>query len=131
MTIRKLTVAAAIAVGIATCSFNTVMAACPCEQSPVVTQGACPCEKDIPEITGAACPCDPQPEPCGCNVAPKCEPDPVPSCALCPGVKDLSRENMKQVYAYPNGIYGYNNYVGTKSDSVYSAEGFSITRDNS
>ena len=27
MTIRKLTVAAAIAVGIATCSFNTVMAA--------------------------------------------------------------------------------------------------------
>ena len=29
MTIRKLTVAAAIAVGIATCSFNTVMAACP------------------------------------------------------------------------------------------------------
>ncbi len=29
MTIRKLTVAAAIAVGIATCSFNTVMAALP------------------------------------------------------------------------------------------------------
>lgn len=131
MTIRKLTVAAAIAVGIATCSFSTVMAACPCDQRPVVTQGACPCEKEIPEVTGAACPCDPQPEPCGCDVAPKCEPDPVPSCALCPGVKELSRENMKQVYAYPNGIYGYNNYVGTKSDSVYSAEGFSINRDNS
>ena len=131
MTIRKLTVAAAIAVGIATCSFSTVMAACPCDQRPVVTQGACPCEKEIPEVTGAACPCDPQPEPCGCDVAPKCEPNPVPSCALCPGVKELSRENMKQVYAYPNGIYGYNNYVGTKSDSVYSAEGFSINRDNS
>lgn len=131
MTIRKLTVAAAIAVGIATCSFSTVMAACPCDQRPVVTQGACPCEKEIPEVTGAACPCEPLPEPCGCDVAPKCEPDPVPSCALCPGVKNLSRENMKQVYAYPNGIYGYNNYVGTKSDSVYSAEGFSINRDNS
>ena len=37
MTIRKLTVAAAIAVGIATCSFNTVMAACPCDERPVVT----------------------------------------------------------------------------------------------
>ena len=131
MTIRKLTVAAAIAVGIATCSFSTAMAACPCDQRPVVTQGACPCENEMPEITGAACPCEVQPEPCGCDVAPKCEPDPVPSCALCPGVKELSRENMKQVYAYPNGIYGYNNYVGTKTDSVYSAEGFSINRDNS
>ncbi len=130
MTIRKLTVAAAIAVGIATCSFNTVMAACPCEELPVVTGNACPVES-IPEVTGAACPCDMLVEPsCGCNVAPKCEPDPVPSCALCPGVKELSRDNMKQVYAYPNAIYGYNNYVGTKADSVYSAEGFSINRDN-
>ena len=129
MTIRKLTVAAAIAVGIATCSFNTVMAACPCDQRPVVTQSTCPAS-DIPVVTGQACPCEQKAEPCGCNVAPKCEPDPVPSCALCPGVKDLSRDSMKQVYAYPNGIYGYNNYVGTKSDSVYSAEGFSINRDN-
>ena len=97
MTIRKLTVAAAIAVGIATCSFNTVMAACPCEELPVVTGNACPVES-IPEVTGAACPCDMPVEPsCGCNVAPECEPDPVPSCALCPGVKELSRDNMKQV----------------------------------
>ena len=131
MTIRKLTVAAAIAVGIATCSFNTAMAACPCSQTPVVTESACPVE-DIPVVTGEACPCEqPAPSPCGCNVAPKCETDPVPSTALCPSVKDLSRDTMKQVYAYPNAVYGYNNYVGTKSDSVYSAEGFSITRDNS
>ena len=131
MTIRKLTVAAAIAVGIATCSFNTVMAACPCDQRPVVTQGACPCDKEMPEITGAACPCETTPAPCDCDTAPKCEPDPVPSCALCPGVKDLQKSDMKQVYAYPNAIYGYNNFVGTNADSVYSAEGFSVTRDNS
>ena len=111
MTIRKLTEAAAIAVGIATCSFNTANAACPCDQRPIVTGSACPCEEK-PVVTGAACPCEqPKAEPCGCNVKPKCEPDPVPSCALCPATKDLSRENMKQVYAYPNGIYGYNNYV--------------------
>ena len=130
MTIRKLTVAAALAVGIATCSFNTAMADCPCNQRPVVTQGACPVE-ELPAVTGAACPCEQKAEPCGCNTAPKCEPDPVPSCALCPGTaKDLNRANMKQVYAYPNGIYGYNNYVGTNADSVYSSEGFSVNRDN-
>ena len=130
MTIRKLTVAAAIAVGIATCSFNTVMAACPCDQRPEVSQGACPME-EIPEVTGAACPCEtPAPKTdCGCPVAPQCEPDPVPSCALCPSSKDLQREDMKQVYSYPNAVYGYNNYVGTEKDSIYKAEGFSVNRE--
>jgi len=103
MTIKKLTVAAAIAVGIATCSFNTVMAACPCGENP---------------------------KPCDCDVVPKCDLDPIPACELCPNPKELSKESMKQVYAYPNAIYGYNNFVGTNANSVYSAEGFSITRDN-
>ena len=129
MTIRKLTVAAAIAVGIATCSFNTVMAACPCDQRPIVSQSQCGCN-ELPVVTGAACPCDAKPDPCGCDVAPKCEPDPIPSCALCPNTSGFDRENMKQVYAYPNGIYGYNNYVGTRADSVYSSEGFGVCRDN-
>ena len=130
MTIRKLTVAAAIAVGIATCSFNTAMAACPCNERPIVTEGACPIE-DLPVVTGEACPCQAaQPEPCGCDVAPKCDPDPVPSCALCPGAKDVSRADMRQVYSYPNAVYGYNNYVGTQNDSIYSAEGFSVNREN-
>ena len=130
MTIRKLTVAAAIAVGIATCSFNTVMAACPCDQRPIVSEGACPIE-EMPEVTGQACPCEaPAPKTdCGCPVAPQCEPDPVPSCALCPGTKDLQREDMKQVYSYPNAVYGYNNFVGTEKDSIYKAEGFSVNRE--
>ena len=79
-------------------------------------------------MTGAACPCEPEPE-CGCNTAPKCEPDPVPSCALCPGTKELSRADMKQVYSYPNAVYGYNNFVGTEKDSIYTAEGFSVNRE--
>ena len=130
MTIRKLTVAAAIAVGIATCSFNTVMAACPCDQKPVVTEGMCPIE-EMPQVTGQACPCQtPAPKTdCGCPVAPQCEPDPVPSCALCPGTKDFQREDMKQVYSYPNAVYGYNNFVGTEKDSIYKAEGFSVNRE--
>ena len=128
MTIIKLTVAAAIAVGIATSSFNTVMAACPCDQRPIVNQSTCGC-RDLPVVTGQACPCDEKPNPCDCNVAPKCETDPVPSCALCPNTSGFDRENMKQVYAYPNGIYGYNNYVGTNADSIYSSEGFAVTRD--
>lgn len=130
MTIRKLTVAAAIAVGIATCSYNTAIAACPCNEHPIVTESACPIE-DLPVVTGEACPCQaPQPEPCGCDVAPKCEPDPIPSCSLCPGAKEVSRADMRQVYSYPNAVYGYNNYVGTQKDSIYTAEGFSVNREN-
>ncbi len=135
MTIRKLTVAAAIAVGIATCSFNTAQAACPCEQRPAVTPTPCEC-KDLPVVTGNACPCDKTPEPtCGCDEAPACEPDPVPSCALCPSTGKILREDMRQVYSYPNAIYGTNNFVGTEKDSIYSAQGYGlnfapITRNN-
>lgn len=68
MTIKKLTVAAAIAVGIATCSLNQAMAACPCEQPmPTVTGPACPCEEALPVVTGPACPCETK-APC-----PKCK----------------------------------------------------------
>ena len=48
MSIKKLSMAAAIAVGISTCSLTTVMAACPCDTKapadpmPVVTGPACP-----------------------------------------------------------------------------------------
>ena len=124
MTIRKLTMAAAIAVGIAT-SFTGAMAACSCEERPIVTQTPCACE-DLPVVTGNACPCDRAPEPaCGCDTAPVCEPIPTPSCALCPSAKDVCREDMRQVYSYPNAIYGTNNFVGTTRDSIYSAEGYS------
>ena len=124
MTIRKLTLAAAIAVGIATCSFSTAMAACPCEQRPAVTQTPCGCN-ELPVVTGNACPCETIPEPtCGCDETPKCEPDPIPSCALCPSSKNVAREDMRQVYSYPNAIYGTNNFIGTEKDSIYSAEGY-------
>ena len=121
MTIRKLTVAAAIAVGIATCSFNTAQAACPCEQKPAVTQTPCEC-KDLPVVTGNACPCDKTPAPtCACDEAPVCEDEAVPSCALCPTTKKLEREDMRQVYSYPNAIYGTNNFAVKLTESKMSS----------
>lgn len=136
MTIKKLTVAAAIAVGIATCSFSSAMAACPvsgcnscptavapitvcptCGQNPA-TCGCQPCAPCAP-----TCGCDTTPA-CGCNTAPACGCDckpQIPACATCPSTscKDL---DMKQVYAYPNAIYGTNNYTGEQSNAIYSTE---------
>jgi len=141
MTIKKLTVAAAIAVGIATCSLNSAMAACPISGGSC--GGACPCQNVMTPAT-APCPicgqssgtCGCQAKtPCGntapCNCAPACDcapacPTPcckpaVPACATCPNTScnDL---DMKQVYGYPNAIYGDNNYVGEQTNAIYSTE---------
>ena len=149
MTIKKLTVAAAIAVGIATCTFNQTMAACPCEQPmPTVTGGACPIEPARPIVTGGACPCktktcpkckkalpdcecqkpapcDPcekQKSDCGCDNEISCDGPAEPASAVCPGTGKPDRKDMKQVYGYPNAIYGTNNYVGQPANSILSTE---------
>jgi len=135
MTIKKLTVAAAIAVGIATCSLNQAMAACPCTQNQPVMQTPCP--EPLPVVTGGACPCTKTPkcndcqkafDECDCN-KPKndcgCNNDlslSDPTCAVCPGTGKPSRADMKQVYGYPNAIYGTNNYVGEQANSILSTE---------
>lgn len=149
MTIKKLTVAAAIAVGIATCSLNQAMAACPCTQKPV-TQA--PCAEALPVVTGPACPCtktptcdkcqkafddcdckkaDPCADPCekpkkdcGCDREDdlSCDAPAVPSCAVCPGTGKPDRKDMKQVYGYPNALYGANNYIGEPANSILSTE---------
>lgn len=131
MTIRKLTVAAAIAVGIATCSFNNAMAACPisgcntcptaatpaCTTCPICgqNQATCGCQAAAPCATPCATTSD-----CGCANAIPCKPA-VPACATCPSTscRDL---DMKQVYGYPNAIYGTNNYTGEQSNAIYSTE---------
>ena len=139
MTIKKLTVAAAIAVGIATCSLNQAMAACPCSQPQAVTPA--PCEEPLPVVTGPACPCTPTPQckkcqkafnDCDCNKAPietsdcGCQDQNLisstPACAVCPTTGKPSRADMKQVYGYPNAIYGTNNYIGEQANSILSTE---------
>ena len=127
MTIKKLTVAAAIAVGIATCSFSSAIAACPCSgcnsgQMTVAPSTACPiCGQNKATCgckTKTPC-CDTAPA-CGCDATP-CEKPAEPACATCPSTscKDL---DMKQVYGYPNAIYGTNNYTGEQSNAIYSTE---------
>ncbi len=146
MTIKKLTVAAAIAVGIVTSSLNQAMATCPCTQPispcaealPVVTGGACPCDTQQSTCnkcnkTFNECDCDKTPAPCNDPCAPKndcgcktddisCAPDPEPACAACAQTAKPSRKDMKQVYGYPNAIYGTNNYVGEPANSILSTE---------
>ncbi len=152
MTIKKLTVAAAIAVGIATCSLNSAMAACPCatpetpapcaEPMPVVTGPACPCETPAPTCSKCKktldeCNCDKDKDPCppaqcdpcnqkksdcGCPDEISCDKPAEPACAVCPGTGKPSRQDMRQVYGYPNAIYGTNNYVGQPANSIFSSE---------
>ncbi|MBO6271939.1 S-layer homology domain-containing protein [bacterium] len=117
MTIRKLTVAAAIAVGITTCSITSAMAACPCNERPVVTAPSCGCEQERPVVTGQACPCEATPT--------KCD---TPASAMCPSTLGASPSNMRQIYAYPNSIYGYNNYIGEDfTNGVFRGDGFSVS----
>lgn len=130
MTIKKLTVAAAIAVGIATCSFSSANAACPCN-----TATAAPSCASCPTVVTpetAKCPiCGLKKDSCGCEKKSSCgcESDCAPAPCACaepacaklphPGCSDL---DMKQVYAYPNAIYGDNNYVGEQKNAIYSTE---------
>lgn len=140
MTIKKLTVAAAIAVGIATCSFSSAMAACPCDCSPVVTGGACPCQTmstpcSVCPVCGqdkSCCKCGSQASSCGCGcqttssdcgcgcAAPACECK-QPACHTYP-MTGCSKLGRKEAYAYPMFIFGNDNYVGQQSNAIYSTQ---------
>jgi len=115
MTVKKLTMAAALAVGISTFALNGAMAACPCDERPVVTAPACPCSEAMPTVTGPACPCD-------SLLEDSCNPCPTPASAVCPQSSKPAREDMKQVYSYPNAVYGTNNYVGENANSITTSE---------
>ncbi len=128
MSIKKLTAAAAIAVGIATCSLNSAMAACPCTQEamPVVT-GSSDCAKPqrcrkVKSDCGCrkrkACPTKSVP----CNEDISCDKTAGPSTALCPQSGKPDRGQMKQVYGYPQAVYGTNNYVGETANSIFTTE---------
>ncbi len=105
MTVKKLTVAAAIAVGIATCSFSNAMAACPCNADKA-SQDCMSCPKEVTP-NNAQCPIIDE-EACDTS---------APAIGNC---KSQSELNMKQVYSYPNAVYGDNNYVGEQKNSIYS-----------
>lgn len=119
MKLKKLTVAAIIAMGITATSFASAMAACPCNE---VSQPELktPCEKTTPKKCDKChktkCKCNDD------NKLERCAKKAQPTCASCATAQTVSRSDMKQVYSYPNAIYGTNNYVGDSTNSISSNE---------
>lgn len=128
MSIKKLTVAAAIAAGIATSSLNSAMAACPCqtqEALPVVTGPSCPtdtCSKCKKKAPDCSCKKRHTKKRGNCGDVSCDKPSAGPSTAMCPQTGKPDKSEMKQVYGYPQAIYGTNNYVGESANSIFSTE---------
>ncbi len=147
MTIKKMTLAAALTVGLVAGTMNLAMAECGCE-TPVVTGGACPLN-DCPQVVtpeNAKCPtCKKMKDECGCKPKKekKCDPcetekksctdcdEDIATCdgpdiaaaGVCPN--NICADKCKhQIYAYPAGIYGLDNVrVGESDQGVLLGEG--------
>ena len=134
MKFKKLTVAAIIAAGITTAGLSSVMASCPCNMNNDV---AIPHEKvkkqKCDKCHKSKCKCQKED-----NCADRCAKKAQPTCASCASAQQASTKDMKQVYGYPNAVYGTNNYVGEYSSAITSSEnqlnpniaGSAITRDS-
>lgn len=123
MKFKKLTVAALIALGIsATAVGNAANAACPCKsETPKVSA---PCEK----ISKKCNKCHKAKPKCKCQkseeINERCAKKAQPTCASCASAQTTDRKDMKQIYGYPNAIYGTNNYVGENANSITSSENY-------
>ena len=119
MKFKKLTVAALIALGISGTAVTSAMAACPCS-SAEKPQLSTPCEK----VTNKCGKCHKAKTKCKCQkeTNERCAKKAQPTCASCASAQTTDRKDMKQIYGYPNAIYGTNNYVGEMSNSITSSE---------
>jgi hypothetical protein len=120
MKFKKLTLAAAISIGLA--SVATVgafadnvqqLASCGCAQEPVVVSPACPCQLESPccEEAKPACDCAPACDPC--PACPTCDPCPAcekPVCGSAPNVCEKAKPGSMH-YAYPQSVFSGNNSV--------------------
>ena len=150
MTINKLTLAAALTIGLMAGTMNsgiasnvdissldmTKLAACPisgCQADVTPSTAVCPCtpvpKDDCGCETGAAapCPCDPcntcaPVEPCNpCEaVAPPCDCQPVVQ-SVCASQCD-GKSVSKQHYAYPANVYSDSQSVGSNANNVIIGE---------
>ena len=146
MTINKLTLAAALTIGLMAGTMNpgiasvdissidmTKLAACPCQADVTPSTAACPvcnppacdcdcgCEPDPCDCTGAAAPCD-----CGCDPC-QCEPctcEPTPSISAVVDPKCDGKYEAKQIYSYPSSIFSDSQRVGTTENNVIIGEGY-------
>ncbi len=123
MKFKKLTVAALIALGIsATAVSNAANAACPCNSD--LPKVSAPCEK----VTKKCNKCHKAKPKCKCQkseeINERCAKKAQPTCASCASAQTTDRKDMKQIYGYPNAIYGTNNYVGERANSITSSENY-------
>ncbi len=112
--------AAAIAVGLASCSLNQAMAACPCEQTKVPECNSC---KKVVDDCGCKkvqndCDCKEKIKDCDCAEGISS----LDPSGICPQPEKIERADYKQVYSFPNAIYGTNNYVGEDANGILSTE---------
>ncbi len=121
MKFKKLTVAALIAMGISATAISNAMAACPCNRDIDTQSVKAPCEK----VTNKCDKCHKQKSKCKCKKEEpmeRCAEVPQPTCASCASAQTTNRSDMRQIYGYPNAIYGTNNYIGETSNSITSGE---------
>ncbi len=148
MTINKLTLAAALTIGLMAGTMNSgiasnvdissldmsKLAACPlsgCQADVTPDTAVCPCapapKEDCGCNTGCAAPCDPcntcaPVDPCNpCEaVAPPCDCQPVVQ-SVCASQCD-GKSTYKQHYAYPANIYSDSQMVGSEANNVIIGE---------
>lgn len=121
MKFKKLTVAALIALGIGAANIgNAANAACPCKTDTQTVNA--PCEK----VSDKCNKCHKKKSKCKCQKSEttneRCAKKAQPTCASCASAQTTDRKDMKQIYGYPNAIYGTNNYVGERANSITSSE---------
>lgn len=120
MTIKKFSLAAVLAVGVLANTMSLSYAACPLRG----------CSKPVTPYT-AKCPepCATPKADCGCQNAEldedcpaiSCDEPAVPSCAVCPQAEKTNLD--KQVYTYPNDIFGRNQHIGDNPDGIAMGTG--------
>lgn len=150
MTIKKMTLAAALTVGLVAGTMNIAFADCGCK-TPVVTGGACPLNNCPQVVTpeNAKCPkCKKHKHDCGCKPkkVSKCKDDCVVKKPCTPCGDDVSCDGpdiaaagvcptntcadkcKHQIYAFPAGIYGLDNVrVGEDEQGVLLSQGDGTT----
>lgn len=138
MTIKKMTMAAALSVGLVAGSMGLAFADCGCK-TPVMTGGACPLKTHQRVNSADTCnKCKKHKNDCGCKKVSKCddkcakpkkcspcedsiatcdEPD-IPTAGVCPN-NPCAEMCKHQMYAFPANIYGLDNVrVGETDQGV-------------
>ena len=123
MSIKKFSLAAVLSVGLLASTMSMGFSACPLAGcSKPVTPDNAKCPKCMKTIDDCGCkekaPENPCEEPCP-EIS--CEQPAIPTCGVCPGSEKVKPD--KQVYAYPNNVYGKNQVIGDVQSTMVIGDG--------